>query len=242
MEYTKQKILFLDRDGTICYDEGAFGSEKFPYDQVIEKTRPMEGVVESLRYAKSRGYMLIVISNQAGIAKGRFDEWQTHYSNRLLQERMDNLIDGFYYCPHHDTGRNNKGDISVNVKPNLIYHCDCRKPEIGMFKDCEEDLRNGKLQYIDEQMIKDKTIYREDRKSIYKKDVDKCVIDKENSYMIGDKWIDVLAGERYGVNPIFVMSGEGAVEYNEKRDAQKELPRNYKVYEDINAFIKEANY
>ena len=42
MTVNKQKILFLDRDGTICYDDGAFGSEKLPYDEVIKKTRPIE--------------------------------------------------------------------------------------------------------------------------------------------------------------------------------------------------------
>ena len=57
--------------------------------------------------------------------------------------------------------------------------------------------------------------------------------------MIGDKWLDILAGERYGVNPIFVMSGEGSVEYNHKKDKQKELPKKYEIYDDINKFIKE---
>lgn len=239
MELKKQKILFLDRDGTICYDDGAFGSEKFSYKEVIEKTRPLEGVKESLKLAKDKGYMLIVISNQAGIAKGRFDECDTHYSNKLLQEKLDGLIDGFYYCPHHTSGKNNNGEISENAKRDLIFHCDCRKPEIGMFIQCENDLKNGKLQYIDENLIANKTSYEYDREKIYKKDVEPTIVDKENSYMIGDKWLDVLAGERYGVKPIFVMCGEGFVEYNYKKDQQKELPKNYEIYDDINTFIKE---
>ena len=239
MELVKQKILFLDRDGTICYDDGAFGSEKFPYREVIEKTRPIEGVKESLRYAKEKGYMLVVISNQAGIAKGRFDECDTHYSNKILQEKLDGLIDGFYYCPHHTSGKNNNGKISANAKMNLIFHCDCRKPEIGMFVQCENDLKNGTLQYIDERMINEKTAYEEDRSKIYRKSVVPAIVDKDNSYMIGDKWLDVLSGERYGVNPIFVMSGEGEVEYKEKRDKQKVLPTKYEVFNDINQFIRE---
>ena len=112
MEFKKQKILFLDRDGTICYDDGAFGSEKFSYKEVIEKTRPLEGVKESLKTAKEKGYMLVVISNQAGIAKGRFDECDTHYSNKLLQEKLGGILDGFYYCPHHTSGKNNSGHIA----------------------------------------------------------------------------------------------------------------------------------
>lgn len=239
MELKKQKILFLDRDGTICYDDGAFGSEKFSYREVIEKTRPLEGVKESLKLAKDKGYMLVVISNQAGIAKGRFDECDTHYSNRLLQEKLDGLIDGFYYCPHHTSGKNNSGVIADNAKRDLIFHCDCRKPEIGMFLQCENDLKNGKLQYIDERLITEKVTYEQDRSKIYRRDVEASVVDKENSYMIGDKWLDVLSGERYGVNPIFVMSGEGFVEYNHKKDKQKELPTKYEIFNDINEFIKE---
>ena len=238
MNAVSRKILFLDRDGTICYDDGAFGSEKYTYREVLEKTRPIEGVKESLRYAKDKGYMLIVISNQAGIAKGRFDECDTHYSNKLLQEKLDGLIDGFYYCPHHTSGKNNDGKIAENAKMNLIYDCDCRKPGIGMFLKCEEDLKNGLIQYIDEMMIKNKTVYEENRDKIYKRNIQKTIVDKENSYMIGDKWIDVLAGERYGVNSIFVMSGEGEVEYYKKKDKQKILPERYEIYKDINEFIK----
>lgn len=238
MSINKQKILFLDRDGTICHDDGAFNNETIPYKEIIEKTRPIEGVKESLKIAKEKGYMLVVISNQAGIAKGRFDECDTHYSNKLLQEKLDGLIDGFYYCPHHTSGRNSEGKISENAKMNLIFNCDCRKPEIGMFLQCENDLRNGKLQYIDEQMIKERTPYVEDRNNIYKRDVEPAEVDKEHSYMIGDKWLDVLSGERYGVNAIFVMSGEGEVEYKHKKDKQKVLPTKYEIFVDINEFIK----
>lgn len=240
MEYKRQKILFLDRDGTICYDDGAFGSEKLPYDEVLKLIRPIEGVKESLAYAKEKGYLLIVISNQAGIAKGRFDEWHTHYSNKLLQEKLDNLIDGFYYCPHHTTGFNNSGVMSEKARKNLIGRCDCRKPGIGMFLQCEEDLKNGRLQYIDNYLIDKKVSYVDDRESIYKKEFSPSIIDKEKSYMIGDKWIDIVAGERYGVKPIFVMSGEGYVEYHKKKEKQEILPTNYEIYEDINIFIKET--
>lgn len=238
MEIKKQKILFLDRDGTLCYDDGAFGSEKIPYDEVIAKMRLIEGVKESLKFAKGKGYMLIVISNQAGIAKGRFDEYHTHISNKILQEQLDGLIDGFYYCPHHTTGKNNRGDISIKARHNLIYECNCRKPRIGMLIECENDLKNGKIRYIDENIIHDKIGYEEDRTKLYKKNIDEVEVDKEHSYMIGDKWIDVLAGEKYGVKPIFVMSGEGDIEYHKKKEKQKELPKEFKIYKDLNEFIE----
>ena len=239
MNYINQKILFLDRDGTICYDDGAFGSEKYPYEEVISRIRPIEGVKESLKYAKEKGYLLVVISNQAGIAKGRFDEWHTHYSNKLLQEKLDNIIDGFYYCPHHTDGKNNSGIVAANAKLDLICNCNCRKPKIGMFINCENDLKNGKIQYIDERLINKKIVFEKDRDNLYKKNMPKSFIDKENSYMIGDKWLDVLAGEKYGVNSIFVMSGEGKVEFTKKKSQQVELPNKYEIYDDINTFIKE---
>ena len=239
MSLKKQKILFLDRDGTICFDDGAFNNEEIPYKEIIEKIRPYDGVKESLEYAKSKGYMLVVISNQAGIAKGRFDEYDTHYSNKLLQEKLGGIIDGFYYCPHHTSGRNSKNRIAENAKMNLICDCDCRKPKIGMFIQCENDLKSGKLQYIDERMIAEKIAYEEDRTKIFRRMVEPAEVDKEHSYMIGDKWLDVLSGERYGVNAIFVMSGEGEVEYHHKMKKQKELPTKYEIFSDINEFIKE---
>ena len=139
-----------------------FGWIDFIDDRNVSKT--LLDTVE--QYAKEKGYLLVVISNQAGIAKGRFDECDTHYSNKLLQERLGGIIDGFYYCPHHTSGKNNKGIIAENAKHDLIFHCDCRKPEIGMFVQCEEDLKNGKLQYIDEDLISEKVSYEKDRSKI----------------------------------------------------------------------------
>ena len=107
-----------------------------------------------------------------------------------------------------------------------------------MFLQCENDLRNGKLQYIDERIIREKTPYEEDRSKIFRRAVDVAEVDKEHSFMIGDKWLDVLSGERYGVNAIFVMSGEGEVEYKYKMKKQKVLPTKYEIFADINEFIK----
>ena len=157
MELKKQKVLFLDRDGTICVDDGAFCDETFKYSEILKKIRPVDGAYEALKLAKENGYMLIVISNQAGIAKGRFAEYDTHIANQILQEKFEGMIDGFYYCPHHTTGFNNSGKLSENARIDLICECDCRKPKIGMFLQCENDLKNGKLQYIDENLIKNKT-------------------------------------------------------------------------------------
>ena len=121
-----------------------------------------------------------------------------------------------------------------------------------MFKQCENDLKNGLIQYIDEKMIKEKTTYEEDRNKLYRKKIEPVIVDKENSYMIGDKWIDVIAGDRYGIKTIFVMSGEGEVEYKNKdiklrsilKKANDVIDIKYQnefceIYDDINKFIKD---
>ena len=78
-----------------------------------------------------------------------------------------------------------------------------------MYLQCENDIKNGKIQYIDDDIIHNNIVYVNERSKIYKKNIEFSVVDKSNSYMVGDKWIDVIAGYKYGVKPIFVMSGEG---------------------------------
>lgn len=205
MSLKKRKILFLDRDGTLCHDDGAFHAEIKSYAEVLAKQKPFDGVKEALKLAKDKGYLLVVISNQAGVGKGKFTENDVHEANRLLQEKLDNVIDGFYYCPHAPSD-----------------NCDCRKPMPGMLIQCEKHLMIGKIQTIGKIL----------------KDIEATEVDKDNSYMIGDKWIDLLAGEHFGVKSIFVMSGEGEVEYKEKKDLQKELPKDFTIYKDLPEFIK----
>ncbi len=110
--------VFIDRDGVINKDHG--------YISKVDDFEYIEGVFEACRAFKKMGYLLVLVTNQSGIARGYFteDEFLT------LTEWMDwNFadegveLDGIYYCPHHP------------LHGNDIYRqdCACRKPKPGMF-------------------------------------------------------------------------------------------------------------
>ena len=100
----RRKAVFFDRDGTLCRDAHYLSRmgdlEIFPS-------------IAGLRVLKDRGYYLIGVTNQSGIARGLVQEEFTQQVNRIFMERYG--FDGFYYCPHHSD-----------------EHCFCRKPEPGM--------------------------------------------------------------------------------------------------------------
>ncbi len=114
--------LFLDRDGTINYDTGYI---KDPDSVVL-----IEGVAENLRKLKEKnGFKIIVISNQAGVAKGLINIDDVNAVNerikQLLKERGVE-IDAIYYCPYHP-------DYDPPEKAN------CRKPSPLMILKAAEE-------------------------------------------------------------------------------------------------------
>ena len=117
------KIVFLDRDGTI--NEEVEYLHK-PSDLVI-----FPGVSAALKRLKEQGFRLVVVTNQAGVARGYYSESdveQLHeYMNRLLSKDGAE-IDRFFYCPHHPV--HGIGDYKQS--------CHCRKPDIGMFQMAEK--------------------------------------------------------------------------------------------------------
>nr|WP_288826099.1 D-glycero-beta-D-manno-heptose 1,7-bisphosphate 7-phosphatase [uncultured Clostridium sp.] len=116
------KIVFLDRDGTINEEVEYLHR---PSDLVI-----LPGVSAALKRLKEQGFRLVVVTNQAGVARGYYSETdvdQLHqYMNRLLAEDGAE-IDRFFYCPHHPVH-----GIGAYKKS-----CHCRKPDIGMFEMAE---------------------------------------------------------------------------------------------------------
>ena len=110
----RSKAIFLDRDGVINYEHG-------DYTYLLEDFKINEGVIEALEEFYKRGYMLIVISNQSGVAKGIYTKLQVEFLNaqfeRKLQSRGIKLTE-FYFCPHHPS----------------VSRCLCRKPESGMLE------------------------------------------------------------------------------------------------------------
>ena len=107
------KAVFFDRDGTLNVD--------VHYLHRIEDFRWCEGAVEAVRYCNENGYLVIVITNQSGVARGYFPEEDVKRLHDWMNEelrRQNAHIDAFYYCPHHERG----------TVPEYTKKCECRKP------------------------------------------------------------------------------------------------------------------
>lgn len=121
----KLKAVFLDKDGTIIPD--------IPYNVDTEKIALNEGAVEGLQLLQSHGYLLIIVSNQAGIARGYFTVEQLNNVEHAITSMCSKFgiyIDGFYYCPHHPDG----------IVAEYNSDCDCRKPRPGLLLQAAKDL------------------------------------------------------------------------------------------------------
>jgi D-glycero-D-manno-heptose 1,7-bisphosphate phosphatase len=122
LENKKNKCVFLDRDGVLNKDIGYLKSP----DQLMI----IPGVIEALKKLKEAGFLLIIVTNQSGIAKGFFyeDELKKVHEELLAIFKKNNIyINDIFYCPHHKDG---------TVEPYNIL-CDCRKPNTKMIKDAE---------------------------------------------------------------------------------------------------------
>ena len=111
------KAVFLDKDGTIVHD--------VPYNVDPSKIELTPGCAEALLRLHHAGHLLIVISNQPGLAKGLFSLQDLRKAERFLAQRLASFgipIKAFYYCPHHPQG-------SVLAYSRV---CHCRKPEPGL--------------------------------------------------------------------------------------------------------------
>jgi D-glycero-D-manno-heptose 1,7-bisphosphate phosphatase len=109
-----KKAIFLDRDGVLIRERG-------DYTWLLEDMKINDGVEEALKLLSNAGFLLIVISNQSGIAKGLYKKQDTDYIHLHLQRKLNNIgirIEEFYYCPHHPT----------------VSNCICRKPESSLLE------------------------------------------------------------------------------------------------------------
>ncbi|BDC99964.1 HAD family hydrolase [Persicobacter psychrovividus] len=91
-----EKCIFLDRDGVLNVERGE-------YTFRLEDFEIEAGVGEALKRLKDAGYRLVVITNQAGIAKGLYTKADVLACHEKLQANTGRLIDAIYYCPHHPT-------------------------------------------------------------------------------------------------------------------------------------------
>ena len=159
-----KKAVFLDRDGVITEDPPHYAHRS---DQV--NIIACSG--EAIRLLNECGYLVIVVSNQSGVAKGYYLEHDIGLFNEEMKRKLslENAhIDATYYCPHHPDGIVEEFGIS----------CKCRKPQPGMLTQAAEQHR----------------------------------IDLQASYMVGDKFSDIVAGNSVNCRTIFVLTGHGKEE------------------------------
>ncbi len=102
------KCVFLDRDGVLNEDDPNYTYE-------LSKFKILAGVPEALRLMKQKGFLLIVVTNQSGIAKGLYSIEQMKACHEYMQQHCDHSIDRFYYSPYHKTVTN-----SLLTKPDSL--------------------------------------------------------------------------------------------------------------------------
>jgi D,D-heptose 1,7-bisphosphate phosphatase len=121
----KKIVVFLDRDGTI--------NEEVGYLDSLDKFKIIPCAYEAIRLINESGMKAVVISNQAGVARGFFTEDFVKITHEHLQAALRQkgaYIDNFYYCPHHPTD---------GIDP-YRKDCNCRKPAPGMLLQAAHDL------------------------------------------------------------------------------------------------------
>lgn len=120
----KRPAVFIDRDGTI--------SEEVGYVNHPTRFRVFPYSSEAIRILNEAGWLAIVITNQAGVARGYFSEDVIHRIHDQLTRDLQNesaRLDAIYYCAHHP---------SVGEPPYRL-DCDCRKPKPGLIQQAAKD-------------------------------------------------------------------------------------------------------
>jgi len=118
--------VFLDRDGTLIEEVG--------YLSHLDRIALYPWSIESVKLLNRAGFKVVVVTNQAGVARGLFDEDFIDEAHRFLDQKFGDggaTIDKFYYCPHHP-------EASVEA---YRCECDCRKPKAGMLWKAAQELQ-----------------------------------------------------------------------------------------------------
>lgn len=122
---TLRPAVFIDRDGTI--------SEEVGYVNHPTRYRVFPYAAEAIRTLNDAGWLAVLVTNQAGVARGYFAEEMIGRVHALLAEELERggaRLDAVYYCPHHPT----VGDAPYRLD------CDCRKPRPGLIRRAESEL------------------------------------------------------------------------------------------------------
>ena len=121
---TMKPAAFLDRDGVLNVDRG--------YAHLPQHIEWIPGAADAVRILNDAGRLVIVVTNQSGVARGLYDEQAVNTLHAHMRETLDRQgarIDAFYYCPHHP-----EGTVAA-----YAVACRCRKPGIGMLEQAARD-------------------------------------------------------------------------------------------------------
>jgi len=117
--------VFIDRDGTINEQRG--------YINHTSRFVLLPSVGEAISLLNKNNHIVVVTSNQSGVARGYFPIQLVKEIHKLMEQKLakDNAhVDGIYFCPHHPDG----------VVPEYSRECSCRKPDVGLIKQAEVEL------------------------------------------------------------------------------------------------------
>lgn len=117
----KRKAFFLDRDGTV--------NKHIGFITRIEELELLEGVGESIKLLNEEGYMVIIITNQSGIARGYLsveELEEIHNKMKMLLQQEGAYVDDIFYCPHYIDKE------IIGGRKEFQKECSCRKPKPGM--------------------------------------------------------------------------------------------------------------
>jgi D-glycero-D-manno-heptose 1,7-bisphosphate phosphatase len=120
-----REAVFLDRDGTLI--------EEVHYLSAPEQVRPIPGAADAVRQLNAAGVLVVVVTNQAGVARGYFPERRVAEAHERLSALLAEAgarVDAYFYCPHHPT----EGVGAYRAE------CACRKPKPGMLLTAAREL------------------------------------------------------------------------------------------------------
>jgi D-glycero-D-manno-heptose 1,7-bisphosphate phosphatase len=114
-----KRAVFIDRDGTINVEkEYLFRAEEFEF---------IPGAAKAIRLLNEAGFLVVVVTNQSGVARGYYAEEDVHLLHRHIAVQLEKegaRVDAWQYCPHHPSGRG-----------SYALPCRCRKPQPGMLRE-----------------------------------------------------------------------------------------------------------
>jgi D-glycero-D-manno-heptose 1,7-bisphosphate phosphatase len=117
--------IFIDRDGTL--------SEEVGYVNHLSRFRLLPFAVDAVRLINQSGFLAVLVTNQAGVARGYFPEPLIEEVHALVRQKMKDggaRLDGIFYCPHHPSA----GEAPYR------QDCECRKPKPGLLRQAEKEL------------------------------------------------------------------------------------------------------